>query len=339
MPASVSEAGFFIICIFKHRTNCLTLNRAMKQNKTQRLLQLLVKLSGPKNYSAEELCQCFDCSERTIFRDLETIEASGFCVDRTNGYRLTGENAFTKSLKQLLHFSEEEATIIFQVLENMEVNTATSERLMKKLNAFYDLKTLEKLKRDNDLTKVEAINKSMAKKRTIVLEAYRSNHTNTVMDRKVEAFRFMPDYTAVWCYDVKSGSCKQFKISRIGKVVLLDGLHQHEHKHKVPFTDAFRIAAPKPKANVELLLNLRAYNLLTEEFPLTRQHIKIEENSYRLKIPVARFEGIGRFVMGLYPDDIRIVGPESFKRFIRQKVEACIAFEKKFPPTEFDSRC
>ncbi len=52
-------------------------------------------------------------------------------------------------------------------------------------------------------------------------------------------------------------------------LVLLPAGWMHEEKHPAHFTDAFRMSAPEPVDRVTASLNLKAYNLLREEFPLT----------------------------------------------------------------------
>ena len=86
----------------------------------------------------------------------------------------------------------------------------------------------------------------------------------------------------------------------------------------MPFTDAFRISAPKPIGKIEATLSLKAYNLLVEEFTLTREFIKKEEKGYRLDIPIAGYQGIGRFVMGL-PGEIEVLATKGFKDFLREE--------------------
>ncbi|MGN6531600.1 MAG: WYL domain-containing protein [Ginsengibacter sp.] len=70
--------------------------------------------------------------------------------------------------------------------------------------------------------------------------------------------------------------------------------------------------------NVEARLSLKAYNLLIEEFPLSREYVEEDNGGYRLKIPVAGYQGIGRFVMGL-PGEIEILSSERFKEFLKEE--------------------
>ncbi len=280
---------------------------------------MLVMLSGNR-YSMKELRSRFDMSARNIGRDLELIESCGFILERENGYRLQPDRSPNRNLKNLLHFSEEEVSILYETLSHIEGDSPVKERLVKKMNAFYDLKALEKLRQNDDLTKVHAIRDSIEQKKQVTLLAYRSSNSNSIEDRTVEVFDFLADYRAIWCYDIKSHSCKQFKIARMQSVELLSFAWRYEDKHQKPFTDVFRVSAARPFTTVELLLSLKAYNLLIEEYPLATKCIKPEDKNYHLKVPVANFNGIGRFVLGLI-EEIEIIKPARFRKYLKTQVE------------------
>jgi len=276
-------------------------------------------LSGNKKYAMPELEDKMEMSARNLRRDLNLIESSGFLLDRKKGYRLQSDRSTNRDLKDLMHFSEEEISILYQTLSLIEEDSPLKERLVRKMNAFYDLKALEQLRQKDDLTKVHTIRDSLEQKKQVILKAYRSSNGNNIEDRVVEVFDFLPDYRAIWCYDIKSHSCKQFKLARMQFVELLSSAWRYEEKHQKPFIDVFRLSAMKPLTTVELLLSLKAYNLLIEEYPLAIKYIKQEDKSYRVKVPVANYNGIGRFVLGLI-EEVEIIKPAAFKKYLKAQV-------------------
>lgn len=293
----------------------------MEYTKTHRVFKLLMLLSGIRKYTLEELQQKMEVSDRTLYRDLCTIEESGFFIERENSrYRLCNDVPSNRSLQKLLHFSEEEACILYETLALIEGTSPIKDRLLRKLNTFYDLKILERLKQTDDLQKVKTISLSIRKKQQVLIYDYRSSNSNSIRNRKAEIFDFLPDYTAVWLFEPEDGNCKQYRISRMKQVELLPSRWQWESNHRIPFIDAFRTSAVKPVATVEMVFNLKAYNLLIEGFPLTAEYITVEGKKYRLKIPVASFDGIGRFVLGLM-DDVTVIGPERFKTFLKNRTQ------------------
>src|SRR5690606_16938993 len=119
------------------------------------------------------------------------------------------------------------------------------------------------------------------------------------------------------CFDTGDKSNKQFKVSRMNAVEELPSSWFYESEHKTLFTDAFRMAADQPITTVVALLSLKAYNLMIEEYPLTEKYVAKEGKHYRLKIPIANYQGIGRFVLGL-PGEIEVQESEGFKNFLKK---------------------
>ena len=287
----------------------------------EKTLKLLMLLSGTKNFSVSDLAEKYEVDERTVYRYLKKIENAGFALEKKHGrYRLLSNHSETKAFKKILHFSEEEIFLIHQILEAQESSSPAKEKLLKKLNFLYDFNVISKLENTQQLKNIQDLNEAIKKKIKVNLIGYRSSNSSRIEDRMVEPFEFLGDYEGIWCYETESQQVKQFKITRIQKVELLIESWQNETQHHVPFTDAFRMSAPKPIATVELALTLKAYNLLIEEFPLAVKDISEKENLYHLKIAIANYHGIGRFVMGLI-DEIKILAPEEFKLFIKDKIK------------------
>lgn len=289
-------------------------------SKTIRLLMLL---SANKFYSREELAERFEVSERTIYRYIAEIRNSGFIVEENDGlYRLLREDLQTKLIKNVLHFSESEVFILYQALEEMKMNSTDSKALMKKLNVLYDFKILKKLKDSDELYKIKRLDEAIKQERCVKLIDYRSSNSGDVRDRRIEPFELMPDYRAVWCFDLDDNQVKQFMISRMKSVEIGMTVWKNKTLHQIPCTDAFRMSNDCIIAHVQATLSLKAYNLLREEFPLGINYVvkDLRSNTYKLEIPVTDFNGIGRFVLGL-PGEIIVESPASFRQFLKEKIK------------------
>lgn len=280
-------------------------------------LRMLMLLSGSRSYSRREIAKRFAISERTVYRYINSIENSGFILDRTGGrYRLVRNQASINTVKNLLHFSEEEAYILFRSLALLDNTSKEANRLIKKLHTLYDFKALSKIHNTDELEKVTTLGESIQNKKQVILYRYRSSNTGTISDRQVEPFSFMEDYQAIWCFDPEDRINKQFKIARIDQVKIMEQDWQYSSSHKIPYSDAFRMSAAEVLTTVEVILTLKACNLLVEEHPLAEKHITKEDERYHLKIPVADFHGIGRFILGL-PGESEVCGPPEFIEFLK----------------------
>src|SRR5690625_54773 len=292
-------------------------------------LRMLMLLSGNRSYTRSEIAERFSISERSVYRYINNIENSGFVVDRSQGrYRLVRNQSTSNTLKRLLHFSEEEAFLLFRALTLLDKNTRESNRLIKKLHALYDFKALSNFENTCELEKINALGDAIQNRKQAILYQYRSSNTGIISDRKIEPFSFMEDYQAIWCFDPEDQNNKQFKIARIGRVEIIDEKWNHHPRHQIPFTDAFRMSATKALTTVDLLLTLKACNLLMEEYPLAEQFIKPEKERYRLQIPIADYHGIGRFVLGL-PGETEVISPYSFIEFLNEQKQRSTFISKE----------
>ena len=285
------------------------------------LLKFLMYLAGNRSYSVDELSQRFNISTRSVYRYLENIEKSGFVIERKNGrYKLFEDKNTQTKLKRLIHFSEEEVFILFRAASNIEGSTPILSQLLKKLNVLYDFKALQQSNYQDEIGKVRIISNSIESQKRLKFIQYRSSNSGDISDREVESFEFFDNYLSVWCLDCEDKTVKQFKLSRIARIEPMDKPWFHQSKHRVPYSDPFRMSAQEAIATVEMDMNLKAYNLLLEEFPLALPFVTKKGEKYRIEVQVADYHGIGRFVMGL-PEDIIILSPQGFKDFIKEKIK------------------
>lgn len=285
----------------------------------KKTLKLLMLLSGIRKYDVVEIAERFEITERTVYRYLNEIENSGFIIERDAGcYSLLQSDCRTKSLKKLLHFSEEEAYILYRALLELGEYRRHAKNIINKLHTLYDFRALQKMKESDELSKIKSLSNAIEANNQVMLLQYHSSNSHKIEDRHVEPFEIMSDYEGVWCFDMRDGKVKQFKISRMMEVKALPHKWQHANNHKTPFADAFRMSAPEPIAHVEAALSMRAYNLLKEEHPAALCYIKKVKQNYYLNIPIADFHGIGRFVLGL-SDEIKVYAPIEFINFLNRK--------------------
>jgi hypothetical protein len=103
-------------------------------------------------------------------------------------------------------------------------------------------------------------------------------------------------------------------------VIQLEEEQQFHHLHQMDEMDVFGFSEKNgQKFSVELLVSLRAYILLKEQYPKIDSFITKEINTekYRVKIDVNNPKPITRFILGL-KDDIEVVGSESFLKHMSE---------------------
>ncbi len=289
------------------------------QAKIQRTLRLLILLAGKRWYSAEAIFTRLGISKRTLYRYLNSIEGAGFVVERhpTQGYRLQAEGGSMLTLNRLLHFTEEEAHLLYKTLGLLEGEGAAKERLIRKLHTLYDCHILAQAANQHLLEKVATLQKAIERQRQVTLLQYRSNHSQTITDRLVEPFAFTENYEGIWAYEVATASCRQFKLARMEGIGTEATSWKQTANHQIPFTDVFGFAAARPRGMAKLQLSMRAANLLREEYPLSEPLIKEKNGQITADLPYGDLKGIGRFIRGL-PREIVVDGPVGLKKYLEE---------------------
>ena len=290
----------------------------MDQPKLERMLRLMKLMTTNVNYTVNDLAERLDTSYRSIYRYIETFKDAGFVVQKLDGgvYKLGKESRYFKEISQLVHFTDEEAHIVNQLIEGLDDTNTLKQNLRRKLTSVYNCTSVaNSIVKGKNASNVNRLLEAIENRTQVLLMDYASSHTGVVRNRLVEPFGFTTNYVQAWCFEPESGMNKLFKIARIGSVELLSQEWQYESLHAEGHIDIFRMTGFE-QHRVCLRLGLLSRNLLIEEYPLSERDImQIDDSSWLLDTKVCNYRGIGRFVMGLL-DDIEIVDSPDFKVYI-----------------------
>ena len=296
----------------------------MDQPKIERVLRLMKMMTSGNRYTVEELAERLDTSYRSIYRYIDTFKEVGFVVHKEEGaiYRLGKESPYFKDISQLIHFTDEEAHIVNQLIGALDDTNMLKQNLRRKLSSVYNCTSLaNSIVKGKNAENVNHIIEAIEEHRQVILHDYSSSHTGSKRDRQVEPIAFTTNYVQIWCYDLSDGKTKLFNTARIGNVEVLDSEWQHEAEHRCGYIDIFRNMGFEQK-RVQLQLGVMAHNLLIEEYPLSERDLtQVDDTHWLLNTMVCNYAGIGRFVMGLI-DDIEIIDSPEFIDFLRQKRKA-----------------
>ena len=286
------------------------------QAKLLRLFQIIAVLKAG-HWTIRQLAERFDTSGRTIYRYINLLEEVDFLIEKDFENRyfiITSEDDPSQT-----QFSVEETRLMKKLIQSGTSDNPLRNLLLKKLSLNSELDSMPRLFLKARLGKfVDQLADAIRDKRQVVLKNYHSAHSNEIRDRLVEPIHFGDNYQSIMALDTTDKVCKQFKLDRIGEVTVAATPFAFESLHKKNQTDIFGFTGD---ANtwVTLELSLRAYLLLREEYPLAVPFLTKQEDHYLFHGPVANFEGVGRFTLGLI-DEIRIKSPESFISFLKEKL-------------------
>ena len=277
----------------------------MEQPRVERVFRLMRLMTGNVYFTVDELAEKLETSYRSIYRYIDTFKELGFVVEKIHGnvYRLVKMPSPFKDLSKLVYFSDEEAKVLCNLIENLNSTHSLKASLYKKLAAIYDITSINEFKGSkSNAASVQAISNAIAEKKRVVLKNYASSHSGETRDRVVEPFAFTNNHIEVWAYDCEKGDCRLFKIPRIEWVDILPEDWENEKKHHRKNIDAFHMAYDGEGTPVKIELSLLAKNLLLEEFPLAEAFVRQENGKWVFDGVVGPLEGVGRFCIGLAPE-------------------------------------
>ena len=289
----------------------------MDQPKIERMLRLMKMLASNKNYTINELAERLGISYRSIYRYIDTFKDSGFVVEKlhSNVYRLGKMPKGSVDLKDLIYFSEEEAYIVNSLINSLDSTNALKINLKKKLSAVYNSTSIINYVQKKEIAEhIESLGNAMRDKKIVILKGYESSHSGEISDRLIEPFEFSTNCIDIWGYDLEKEENRVFKISRIGKVIVMDEDWINEARHQKSKTDCFRISGYE-QTPIKLEMSMMAKNLLIEEYPLAEQDIRKEGEKWILETMVSGMEGVGRFVIGL-AHEIQVIDSPALENYI-----------------------
>jgi len=292
------------------------------ETKTHRILRFILFLSNSYAKSKDECTTFLGIGDTAFYSYCNTLKEIGFDLCQQDGkYWLEYTDQDFRILQNIFHFSVEEGYLLSRGIDAIAENHAAAIRLKHKLKAFLNQdKAIDDYIRKEKSGIVSSLRKAQQQRKQILLVNYASGNSQTVRNRMVEPFEFRDDFNLVWAFDTLLKQNRQFKVCRIEDVkeTLIPWKNERFH-HSKP-VDVFRNTGDLNK-HIELGMNLKARNLLIEEYPLTERHLeRIGTNQYRLALQVAKYEGPGRFVLGLM-DDIQVVGGDGFRDYLKTKIK------------------
>lgn len=297
------------------------------QPKIVRLLHLMKLLSGPKEYTIEEVAKILAVHPRSVERYCCSLEEAGFVLNHNGRYRhlvITAKNYADFDLNCTIIFSREEANLINLLISQLTSDVPLRHNLQTKLAAVCDNIPLTKLVGKNAaLETVEVIAGAIRQQCQVWLRGYASAHNSQISDRLIEPVEFSENYTYVYAYDVERKAMRVFKLSRVCHAEATFTRWQNQMWHKHLSTDPFHMTGDLNEV-VILYLTLRAYELLCEEFPMAQPMCEpLQDHSpyhYLCKVKVNSYQGVGRFILGL-PGEVKVVESAGLVQYIKEQCQ------------------
>lgn len=171
----------------------------MDKERFDRQLRLLVLLTQDRDTDIDSLSRELQMSRRSIYRYIETFRELGFVVEkRGNRYRVSPSSPFFRRITERIHFTEDEALTINQVLNAVYDRSPQVRHLRQKLSSLYDFDVLARHGVDEHIARnLASLYDAVKLERVAVLRGYVSPSSGKVSDRMVEPYMFLSENSEV----------------------------------------------------------------------------------------------------------------------------------------------
>jgi len=288
------------------------------QNKILRVLQLISLLKKEPAKSIRFLSGILDSTDRTVYRYLDLVKELGFELqkDQNNKFLIIGDDDY-----ETVSFSNEEATLLRDLVLSTGKGSKLRDSLLQKIYLQSELSIQGNHVLKAQLGKmVTIINTAINENKRVILKSYHSINSQKISDRLIEPICLTDNYNSICGFEVETKTNKYYNLERITEVVLSNEQQEFQNLHQLDEMDAFGFSKLNGETfQVELILSLKAYILLKEEYPKTEKYIKKDKglDIYILKIEVNNPKPITRFILGL-KDDVEVTGSKSFLKHLSE---------------------
>lgn len=292
------------------------------ENVYSEVFRLLEYLSDGQWRTMREIGERLGFSSSKTYRCVDSLRECGVELTKSGKrYRINFKSPFFQQMGANITFTDTEAEMVCRILATVDTSNTIALAAKDKLVRYYGLEAVASPEGQKEHEqKLNIINEAIVKKQMLMIKGYSSPHSQSKKDRIVEPFLVMNGGMDIRCHEISSNMNKTFKLSRMEKVELMDTPWIRESEHRKVYIDLFLFSGEKLN-HLELRMGLLSHNVMLEEYPKSQRMFEQEDDTHWiLRIDVASYLGIGRFVLGLY-DDIEILEGEGFKEYLAKKIE------------------
>lgn len=297
----------------------MQIEKRLPMNEYARILRVLKLISSLRSESGvdkKKFARENSVTLRSVDRYIKMLsEDLNMPIQKVNGrFKTMIEKNRNFNHSDYSVFTITEVDLIREALENAQ-NTQTKS-IIQKLYALSDLETIS-----NDFGlfnynhNLLLIKKAMKEQKQIVLKEYASANSSSVKDRLVEPIKFGLFSKNILALDTEDLICKHFKIERISSVEISNTSFQFSNLHTEQEVDDFGMSS-EHSYKIKLKLNIRAANLLKEEYPSSAKNIN-EDNVYQAE--VKSLEAVGRFCLG-FLGEVQVLEGTELQQYIHSKI-------------------
>ncbi len=289
-----------------------------------RLFEIVYILMNKKNTTARELCERFEVSQRTIYRDIEVLCQAGIPIYTTKG-KGGGISLMENFVLNKSVLSEQEQNEILSALNLFKVTTNEDNgQVLSKLGALFGNKRSDWIEVDfsnwnsteEDKYKFSLLKNAIINNCVISFQYYNSNGEKSV--RSVEPYKLVFRSQAWYLF----GYCRNRKDIRYFKVSRIRELHQ-ENEHFQMNQKAYRSCSEPPvtvmykSLSVHLRISSEMGFRVYDEFP--EEAIRLEaDGSFDIRTTLGEGRWLAGYLMS-FEDYLEVLEPQQLREEMARK--------------------
>lgn len=292
----------------------------MALNETTRVLRIFKLIQHLDDFppkSVERLSTLLDVSDKSVYRYLNLLREIGYDIQKNqnNQYSLT-------FVSRNYHLEDKEKKLILASINAEDPKNTLVKSIVNKLKIRDHLVEPQLLNNLKQIRWIQQISNAIELKLPLVLIKYNSTSENSIVkDRTVLPVYLDENKLSLTAYEFELQEFRIFKLARIEDIKPVSRNNYDFNDVEIPMLDMFGMAG-KLQHQIELKLSKRAKSIMIEELPAANPfitHVQDEEFPYLFIGPVSRYEGVGRFVLGMLTE-IKVVNDSGFKEYLRNKL-------------------
>jgi predicted DNA-binding transcriptional regulator YafY len=294
-----------------------------------RLFEIVYILMNKKSTTAKEFCEHFEVSQRTIYRDIETLCQAGIPIYTTKGkgggIGLMEHFVLNKSL-----LSEEEQSDILSALQGLKATSyADTGNVLSKLNSLFGSKSPDWIEVDfsywnsneEDKQKFGQLKEAILNHKVIQFDYYNSygQESHRILEPHKLIFKGQAWYLYGYCRDKKDD--RFFKISRMKALQISAEVLQPTLL--IPSEDKKQDRQPNyPQTEVSFKADAEMAFRVYDEFPKEAIE-KQEDGSFLIHAKLYGGSWLPGYLMS-YEDHIEVLGPPELRNIIIEKYQKAL---------------
>jgi len=288
-----------------------------------RLFEIVYLLMNKKNTTAKELAAHFEVSQRTIYRDIETLCEAGIPIytnkGKGGGICLLDHFVLNKSV-----LSEQEQHVILSALQSLQATTyPETDQVLSKLSSLFGSKNPDWIEVDfsywsnnaEGQQKFTYLKEAILNRKVIQFDYFNSygQESHRFVEPSKLIFKGQAWYLFAYCREKKDQ--RYFKISRIRNLFIEDEIFLNS-----PPENSTEATPPSySQAMISLILKVdaeMAYRIY-DEFPI-EAITRNEDGSFLIHTTMMSGSWLSGYLMS-YEDHLEIMEPEYIREELKEK--------------------